>query len=77
MSEEDFNTLEQLLNASLEHTRPYISSQNYEDVKDYIEHGEYGVGWELLWYLVNDKGFPIPAELIKCGDMMGFDTSSS
>ena len=73
---EYFETLEKLLTASLEGVKEYLSEQDHADIKDYIDHGEYGVGWDLLWHLVHMQQLPVPPELIECGQRMGFDTST-
>lgn len=74
-SKEYFETLEKLLAASLEGVRESLADQNYMDIKEYIDHREYGVGWELLWHLVHEQRLSVSSELVECGHKMGFDTS--
>ena len=70
-----YRKLEALLATALEKTSGVLDEQDVEDVRQYIAHGEYGVGWELLWHLVNDKKLEAPAELVESGEMMNFDVS--
>jgi hypothetical protein len=61
-----------LLAASLEAMADAIPLADRDDVQDYIDHGEYGVAWELLWHFAGDT--PLPT-LIEAGELMGFDTT--
>lgn len=74
-SKQYFESLEKLLSASLEEVREGLSKQDYMDIKEYIDHGEYGVGWELLWHLVHKQRLQVSSGLVECGHKMGFDTS--
>jgi hypothetical protein len=76
-SREYYQELERLLNKSLNDLKAHISEQDYRDVQEYIEHGEYGIGWELLWHLVVDKKLEASNNIIACGQKMGFDVSRS
>ena len=71
-----YKTLEKFLTASSNSVALYLSEQEQADVKSYIDHAEYGVAWELLWYLVQERRSHIPPELIECGEKMGFDTQN-
>lgn len=75
-SNEYFEMLEKLLTASLEEVRENLSLQDYTDIKEYIDHDEYGIGWELLWHLVHKQQLPVSSGLVECGHKMGFDTST-
>jgi len=72
-SKEYYQELEQLLVNTLNEVKIHISEQDYCDVQDYIEHGEYGVGWELLWHLTQEKNLVVSGDLVICGEKMGFD----
>lgn len=43
------------------------------DVRDYLDHGEPGVAWELLWHIVREDKLTPPPDLIAAGRSMGFD----
>lgn len=75
-SEEYYQALAKLLTTSLEEVKGVLSEQDYNDVRDYIDHGEYGVGWDLLWELLNLRQLSPPVGLIECGRKMGFDVST-
>ena len=67
--------LETLLTTALSKASGALQKQNVDDVRQYISHGEYGVGWELLWHLVKEERLDVSVELIETGRRMGFDVS--
>jgi len=74
-SEEKYKLLYDLMMKSLTKLKSYISKIDYDDVVDFINNDEYGVGWELIWHIVNESRIPIPEELVLCGRKMGFNVS--
>lgn len=68
--------LETLLVMSLEKVGDVLEKQDVEDIRQYIDQGEYGVGWELLWHLVTDKKLTAPVELVESGKIMKFDVTT-
>lgn len=67
-----YEKLENLMQISLNEFSPYLSEQNIKDITEYIFYGEYGVAWELLWYLVDKQNLALSKELIFVGEEMGF-----
>lgn len=65
-----YRSLEGLMTSALNKARGSLSEQDAEDVQEYIDHGEYGVAWELLWHIVNEKKLEASEELISCGKKM-------
>lgn len=74
---EHYKQLQILLIEALEKVQDQLTEQDVTDVREYVENGEYGVGWELLWYLIDRKGLEVSAELIASGKMMDFDIVGS
>jgi hypothetical protein len=74
-SEAHLSQLEHLLRLSLDQVSNLLTEQEIIDIQEYIQHGEYGVGWELLWFIIKERELPEPSELKQCGVEMGFDVS--
>jgi hypothetical protein len=51
MKNKNYNEIEYLLNESISIIESKISKNDMDDVKDYVEHGEYGVAYDLLLFL--------------------------
>lgn len=63
--------LENLMSIALKEFSPNLSEQDIKNITEYIMHGEYGVAWELLWYLVDEQDLIPSEELILAGQEMG------
>jgi len=73
--DQHFKKLEILMVSALDQAKPYISGTVCDDVKSFVDHGEYGVGWELLWFAIQSEKVTPSADLIECGKRMGFETA--
>lgn len=71
--DEHFQTISKHMTEALEELRSELGHQDYLDVKEYIDYGEYGVAWELLWHIVKHEGLVIPSGLLLSGRMMGLN----
>ncbi|WGY73052.1 hypothetical protein KEC55_33950 [Burkholderia cepacia] len=65
--------LERLLQKSLAAVETDLSEQDRSDVREYINHGEYGVAYELLAFVLNKQKLVRPTALIEAGRKMGMD----
>jgi hypothetical protein len=72
-----FDRLEELMSEAILELRPLMSDQGAADAQMYIEHDEFGVAWELLWFIVNNNNIIPPNSLLESGKMMGFDISQT
>ncbi|WGY73046.1 hypothetical protein KEC55_33915 [Burkholderia cepacia] len=63
--------LERLLQKSLAAVETDLSEQDRSDVREYIDHGEYGVAYELLAFVLNKQKLAHPTALIEAGRKMG------
>ncbi len=68
-----YQTLSTLLRSSLDEVKESLSDEDYTAIRDHLDHGAYGVAWELLWDLLHAHPLPIPADLVECGRRMGID----
>ncbi|MGD1326335.1 hypothetical protein ACNHE5_15720 [Pandoraea pnomenusa] len=65
--------LERLLRESLAMVVSDISDQDRNDVHEYLEHGEYGVAYELLEFVIGKQGVARPTALVEAGKRMGMN----
>lgn len=63
--------LERLLLESLAAVETDLSDQDRSDVREYIDHGEYGVAYELLAFVLDKQQLAHPTALIEAGRKMG------
>ena len=73
MTHEELILLKKLMLEALSSIKPFISNQDFSDVCLYIDNGEFGVGWELLWHIVLDDDLEMPPSLVDAGIIMKFD----
>lgn len=73
----DHSTVEQLLKSALEGVQKDLPQQEYQDVSDYIEYGEYGVAWELLVHVLVTQNLQLSDDIIRSGQMMGLELPAS
>lgn len=66
-----YDELERLLRESLDSASKNLSDQDRRDVSEYLDHGEYGVAYELLACALNKQHVERPAPLVKAGKKMG------
>lgn len=66
--------LKTLIANSLTMMADRVPPDDANDVQDYVDHGEYGIAWELLWHFVGDAP---PPPLVAAGRLMGFDVATS
>jgi len=62
-----------LINKALSKVENRLDLQDILDVREYVEHGEYGVGWELLWHLIKKHKLEVPKEVIVSGQKMSLN----
>jgi len=63
--------LERLLSESLATVSEKLSKQDQRDVSEYLDHGEYGVAYELLAFALDKLELQRPASLVEAGKKMG------
>ncbi|MGU7771831.1 hypothetical protein ACV229_16880 [Burkholderia sp. MR1-5-21] len=66
-----FDELERLLRESLESVAKHLSDQDRSDVSEYLDHGEYGVAYELLAFVLDKQRLAWPVTLVEAGKKMG------
>lgn len=65
------DALDRLLQESLAAVEANLSEQDRSDVREYIDHGEYGVAYELLTFVLNRRKVAHPAALTEAGKKNG------
>lgn len=65
------HSVEKLLEESLAEVATQIRRQDHSDITEYIDHGEYGVAYEMLTFVVDRAGILRPATLNEVGKRMG------
>ncbi|MEB2610106.1 hypothetical protein SB461_26790 [Burkholderia cenocepacia] len=63
--------LGRLFRESLAAIETELSEQDRTDVHEYLDHGEYGVAYELLAFVLDKQKLPHPTALIVAGRKMG------
>ncbi|EOH6078112.1 hypothetical protein ACMAVI_005581 [Burkholderia cenocepacia] len=63
--------LDRLLQESLAAVETELSEQDRRDVREYLDHGEYGVAYELLAFVLDKQQVVHPAALIEASRKMG------
>lgn len=63
--------LARLLQESLAAVETNLSDQDRSDVREYLDHGEYGVAYELLKFVLDKQQLAHPIALIEAGRKMG------
>lgn len=71
LNKEYYIKLRDLISLSLEELKPKLSEQEIIDIQDYINVGEYGVAYDLLSYVIQDKSLNFPENLKIAAKMMG------
>lgn len=66
-----FDELGRLLRESLAAVTNDLSDQDRNDVHDYLDHGEYGVAYELLAFVIDKQRLARPTALVNAGKKMG------
>lgn len=75
-SAEYYQKLETLLLKSLEQANEHFDENNHEEysnVKEYIDHNEFGLAWELLLFIFVSKKLSIPESMRTSGKIMGLE----
>jgi hypothetical protein len=62
--------LERLLEESLAAVEADLSDQDRSDVREYLDHGEYGAAYELLAFVLDKQLLAHPTALIEAGRKM-------
>ena len=75
MNDTHGQNLELLMIDSLKHMKQNMIDVDISDVQEYIDHGEYGVAWDLMWHIAINNKINIPDALISSGKIMGLDVS--
>ncbi len=63
--------LENLLRGALDQVGAALSERDRTDVSEYLDHGEYGVAYELLTFVLDKQQIAHPKELRQAGGEMG------
>ncbi|MCP1229363.1 hypothetical protein [Acetobacter fabarum] len=71
MKNQNSSEIECLLNDSISIIESKISKNDMDDVKEYVEHGEYGVACDLLSFLFKKNNLSVPASLSHAAILMG------
>ena len=66
-----YDELETLLKGAYGVLAADLSEQDRNDVEEYLEHGEYGVAYDLLRFLVENEQLVLPESLTMAGRLMG------
>ncbi|CAB3794052.1 hypothetical protein [Pararobbsia alpina] len=66
-----FDGIEQLLREVLNLLGGKISGRDRTDVVDYLDHGEYGIAYELLTFVLDNQQITRPPLLREAGKKMG------
>ncbi|NML30417.1 hypothetical protein [Paraburkholderia antibiotica] len=69
--QEHYDEIERLMRESLARVESDISKQDYKDVAEYIDFGEYGVAYELLICILDRQQTGHPESLKIAGKLMG------
>jgi hypothetical protein len=70
-SKEYYIEIESLMKSSLNELEYSLSSAELSDVKDYIENAEYGLAYDLLTHILNEKKIEFPKNLLLAAKRMG------
>ncbi|WP_155294366.1 MULTISPECIES: hypothetical protein [Burkholderia] len=71
VDESHLDELPRLLQESLAAIETELSEQDRSDVREYLDHGEYGGAYELLAFVLDKQKLPQPTALIVAGRKMG------
>jgi hypothetical protein len=63
--------IDHLLRRTLGLVEEQITDRNRTDVLDYLDHGEYGVAYELLIFILDNQQISRPSLLRDVGKRMG------
>lgn len=63
--------LEKLIRGALDQVSAALSERDMTDVSEYLDHGEYGVAYELLTFVLDKQQIAHPKELQQAGGEMG------
>jgi len=66
-----YEKLENLLRSAFEGIRNSSDVQSLELTKEFIEHGEYGLAFDLINEMYLEQDLPIPNDLSEAGRLMG------
>ncbi|WP_089339118.1 hypothetical protein [Burkholderia singularis] len=66
-----FDELERLLRTSLQSVAKNLSDKDQADICEYLDHGEYGVAYELLDFVLDKQHLERPTTLVEAGRKMG------
>ncbi len=66
-----FNEIEQVLREVLNEVGEKMPDRDRNDVVDYLDHGEYGVAYELLGFVLDHQKIARPPLLVEVGKRMG------
>jgi len=76
----DYEALEEGLNAINAPREGWLTEEERAQVGDFIEVGEYGLAYEVLSDILDERGVAVPAdiyhELVRLGRKMGLDEST-
>jgi hypothetical protein len=75
MNQEMRARVQSLLETALTELDSAMSATDKKDIRDYIEHDEYGVAWELFWSIAKEDQLVVPPSLAEAGRLMNFDTN--
>ncbi|HDR9187633.1 hypothetical protein VI03_09685 [Burkholderia vietnamiensis] len=67
----DFNEIENLLRKALDLVASKIPDRDRSDVSEYLDHGEYGVAYELLEFVLDKQQAAHPDCLSEAARKMG------
>ena len=69
-----YATIESLLRQALAQLGDRIPSVDRLDISEYLDHGEYGVAYELLVFVIDMEHITWPESLREAGIVMGLRT---
>jgi hypothetical protein len=65
-----YSEIEVLLKIAFSELFAILSAQDCGDVEEYLDHGEYGVTYDLLKFVAEREGVALPESLMAAGRVM-------
>jgi hypothetical protein len=65
-----YSEIEALLKIAFSELSAILSAQDRDDVEEYLDHGEYGIAYDLLKFVAEREGVALPESLMAAGRVM-------